>query len=149
MTNPRKAFPIDMGLIPVFDPTGRPNIGHALETAVLLELERRGAQTSYVRTAGGFEVDFLARYPSGGRDLFQVCANLDAPATREREIRALLEAGKEHSDATLNLVSLTPETPPDLPNSVVWHSASMWLLGEHKEPPKPRRSRAQPASRKK
>jgi uncharacterized protein len=41
MVNPRKAYPVDPGPIPVFDRTGRSNIGHALETAVLIELERR------------------------------------------------------------------------------------------------------------
>lgn len=29
MVNPRKAYPIDMGLIPVFDPTGRATLGQA------------------------------------------------------------------------------------------------------------------------
>ncbi len=43
MVNPRKAYPVDPGLIPVFDRTGRANLGHAPETAVLLELERRAA----------------------------------------------------------------------------------------------------------
>src|SRR5690242_3980784 len=52
-----------MGLIPVFDPIGRRNVGHALETAVLLELERRGAQRSYMRTAD-------ASYKSGGNQHF-------------------------------------------------------------------------------
>jgi len=42
MVHPRKAYPIDTGLIPVFDRSGKANLGHALETAVLLELERRG-----------------------------------------------------------------------------------------------------------
>ena len=51
MANPRKAFPIDPGLIPVFDRSGRANLGHALETAVALELLRRGAEITYVRTA--------------------------------------------------------------------------------------------------
>ena len=41
MVNPRKAYPVDSGLIAVFDGTGRANLGHALETAVLIELERR------------------------------------------------------------------------------------------------------------
>ncbi len=41
MVNPRKAYPVDSGLIPVFDRSGRANTGHALETAVLIELERR------------------------------------------------------------------------------------------------------------
>ena len=41
MANPRKAYPIDPGLIAVFDRSGRANVGHALETAVALELDRR------------------------------------------------------------------------------------------------------------
>lgn len=41
LVNPRKAYPVDPGLIPVFDNVGRANTGHALETVVLLELERR------------------------------------------------------------------------------------------------------------
>ena len=49
------------GLIPVFDRTGRANLGHALETAVLLELERRGCDVIYVRTPERYDVDFLAR----------------------------------------------------------------------------------------
>ena len=58
--NPRKAYPVDAGLIPVFDRTGRSNVGHALETAVLIELKRRGVETTYLRTKEGYEVDFVA-----------------------------------------------------------------------------------------
>ena len=54
MVNPRKVYPVDPGLIPVFDRTGRANPGHALETAVLLELERRGHEVTYVRTPKGY-----------------------------------------------------------------------------------------------
>jgi len=43
----------------VFDRTGRANIGHALETAVLIELEPRRPETTYVRTHDGYEADFL------------------------------------------------------------------------------------------
>ena len=42
MVNPRKVYPVDPGLIPVFDRAPRANEGHALETVVALELERRG-----------------------------------------------------------------------------------------------------------
>jgi uncharacterized protein len=133
MVNPRKAYPIDMGLIPVFDPTGRGNLGHALENAVLLELERRGAQRSYVRTAEGFEVDFLVRYFEGAEELIQVCADLDEATTRERELRALLAAGHERPDARLRLISLEPEAPRDLPVGVLWQSASDWLLNVQSE----------------
>ncbi len=128
MVNPRKVYPVDPGLIPVFDRTGRANIGHALETCVELELERRGAEIFYVRTHTGFEVDFLARYPGRPPELIQVCADLEAPAAREREVRALLEARKEFRDASLHLITLGPESVPELPAGVSLHPAFAWLL---------------------
>jgi predicted AAA+ superfamily ATPase len=128
MVNPRKIYPIDPGLIPVFDRSGRANLGHALETCVLLELERQGAEVAYVRTAQGFEVDFLARFPDGRQALIQVCADLADPAARDRELRALNEAASEHQRATRHLISLDPEPPTRLPAGVRWHPASAWLL---------------------
>ena len=130
MVNPRKAYPIDPGLIPLFDRAGRENLGHALETCVMLELERRGADLGYVRTAEGFEVDFLARYADGSEELLQVCADLDAPATRERELRALEAAKREHRGAAMRVISLAPEPPRELPRGVKFSAASGWLLGE-------------------
>jgi predicted AAA+ superfamily ATPase len=41
-SNPRRLLPADPGFISAFDTSGRSNLGHALETAVLIELERRG-----------------------------------------------------------------------------------------------------------
>lgn len=129
MVNPRKVYPVDPGLIPLYEQSGRPNIGHALETAVMLELERRGAEVSYVRTLKGLEVDFLARYPDGKSDLIQVCAGADQPETLEREVRALLDAAGEHRKAALHLVGLNAEPPKGLPKSIQWQPASEWLLG--------------------
>jgi predicted AAA+ superfamily ATPase len=134
MVNPRKVYPIDPGLIPIFDHAGRAHVGHALETCVALELERRGAEIAYVRTAGGYEVDFLARYPDGRQELIQVCADLDAPATRDREMRALMEAADGYPKATLHLIGLQPETPRDLPPCVTAHSTVAWLLADLTSP---------------
>ena len=130
MVNPRKAYPVDPGLIPLFDRAGRENVGHALETCVMLELERRGADLGYVRTAEGFEVDFLARDADGREELLQVCADLEGPATRERELRALLAARREHRGAAMRVISLAPEPPSGLPRGVRFSAASEWLLGE-------------------
>lgn len=120
MVNPRKAYPIDPGLIPVFDVTGRVNLGHALETAVLIELERRRLAVRYVRTPGGREVDFLARHPDGSRELIQVCADPTAPGTLDRELTALAEAGRLHAGATKRLLTATKAAvPPVLPPDVI------------------------------
>ncbi|MCC6212397.1 MAG: ATP-binding protein [Burkholderiales bacterium] len=128
MVNPRKVYPIDPGLIPLFDRAAKANLGHALETCVLLELDRRGAETGYVRTAHGHEVDFLARYPAGKEELIQVCASLDDPATRERETRALLEAARQYPRAGLHLVSLDIPAAHDIPAKITVHAACDWLL---------------------
>ena len=112
MVNPRKAYPVDPGLIPVFDPSARANVGHALETAVLVELERRGMSVAYVRTPEGHEVDFLARRPGGEPELIQVCADATSAKAAERELRALEEAGKLVPDATKRLLTLTRDSVP-------------------------------------
>ncbi|MBL9167620.1 MAG: ATP-binding protein [Verrucomicrobiales bacterium] len=93
-------------MIRAFDASGRSNVGHALETAVLLELERRGAEVGYVKTGSGLEVDFLARHPASGEELIQVCADLSNQDTQERELRALTEAGGHHRNAVQRLLVL-------------------------------------------
>ncbi len=129
MVNPRKAYPVDPGLIPVFDRTGRANLGHALETAVLIELERRRAEVSYVKTAEGHEVDFLARYPSGEQELIQVCADASAAETAGRELRALAEAGRAFPRAARRLLTLLQEgVPRDTPAGIVAQPAYVWML---------------------
>jgi predicted AAA+ superfamily ATPase len=105
-SNPRKLYPADPGLIKAFDTSGRSNLGHALETAVLNELERRGADVGYVKAGAGLEVDFLARWPAGGEELIQVCADLSSPETRARELRALTAAAQDHPRATRRLLAL-------------------------------------------
>lgn len=98
-SNPRKMYPADPGLIKAFDASGRSHIGHALETAVLNELERRGAEVGYIKTREGYEVDFLARHPAAGEELIQVCADLSSAETRDRELRALASAALGHAHA--------------------------------------------------
>lgn len=128
MVNPRKAYPVDPGLIPVFDRTGGPNLGHTLETAVRAELERRGALVSYVRTREGYEVDFLTRPPAGGASLIQVCADLGDAVTREREMRGLLAAAGEHPGAGLEVITMSLEGARDAPQGVVVRQAAEWFL---------------------
>ena len=128
-SNPRKVYPLDPGLIDAFDSSGRTNVGHALETAVLNELERRKAQVGYVKSAEGYEVDFHVRYPAGGEELLQVCADLSAPATLEREMRALAQTRAAYPQATPRLLVLNRDqalidTAPD----VVVQPAYEWLL---------------------
>ncbi len=131
MTLPRKVYPIDPGLLPLYELEGRSNLGHALETVVLLELLRQGAEVGYLRTGDGFEVDFHARFPDGRRELIQVCADLSDSATRLRELRALREALEEPSGsgAQARVISLDRLQPSgEWPETVAWSNAVAWLL---------------------
>ena len=136
MVNPRKAYPIDPGLIPVFDRSGKTNLGHALETAVPLQLDRRGAEVAYVRSGSGgrgsaqsdWEVDFLARFPDGRTHLIQVCADLHDPGTRAREYRALECAGEEFREASRGIITLASELISDKPSGVQILPAIDWFL---------------------
>ena len=128
MVNPRRAYPIDAGLIPVFDRSGKANAGHALEACVLLELMRRGSDVAWVRTSDGFEVDFLARHGDGTNELIQVCLAAEGAATETREVRALQGVLKTHRGAKATVVTLRPESFPQSPPGIEIVSAAAWLL---------------------
>ena len=128
--NPRKVYPVDTGLIALFDRSGKANTGHALETVVWHELQRRGFEPSYVRTAAGLEVDFSVRSPAGDEALIQVCAELDDPATLAREVRALQDAAAASPQASLHLIVLDVPSGLQLPAGVQLNRAADWLLGQ-------------------
>jgi predicted AAA+ superfamily ATPase len=127
--NPRKAYPGDTALIPVFDRSGKANPGHTLETAVFIELQRRRAEVAYVKTAKGFEVDFLAHLADGTEELIQVCAAVDDPATLTREVRALQDATTEHPRARQLILTLESRLPfPAVPSPIQILPAWQWML---------------------
>ena len=131
MVNPRKAYPVDPGLIPLFRAHRPLPRGHALETAVLLELERRGWEVSYVKTSQDWAVDFLAERAGERPLLIQACLESEGDETWERELRALQAAAKAHRRARAFLVSLDAVPPArPLPRGIAWAPASRWLLAE-------------------
>ena len=130
-SNPRKIYPADPGLIHAFDASGRANTGRALETAVFNELQRRGADVAYVKTAEGFEVDFLAAHRDGRRELLQVCADPSTADARERELRVLADAAKTQSKLPASLLVLTQEQVIALAGSGLRvMPAYEWMLAE-------------------
>ena len=128
--NPRKVYPADPALIAVFDRSGKPNTGHALETAVFIELQRRHSEIAYVKTANGYEVDFLARHADGSQDLIQVCSSVDDLDTLAREVRALEDASTEHPQARRLILTGESRLPfPAVPDFIQILPAWQWMLG--------------------
>jgi predicted AAA+ superfamily ATPase len=86
---PKKIFCIDTGLVNAVGFGFSPNTGKLLENLIFLALRRKTKDIYYFASPGGYEVDF---YLPEKRQVIQVTQNLDHPATREREIRALQHA---------------------------------------------------------
>ncbi|MFI0347621.1 MAG: ATP-binding protein [Chthoniobacterales bacterium] len=127
--NLRKIYPADTGFISVFDRSEKSNIGHALENAVFVELQRRNADVTYVNNSTGTEVDFLARYDNNTEELTQVCASLDSPETLQREIRALEDAHKIYPHARQLILTLESKMPfPSVPKKIQIMPAWQWML---------------------
>lgn len=134
--NPRKVYPADPALIPVFDRSGKPITGHALESVVFIELQRRRADVAYVKTTGGFQVDFLTRHPDRSEELIQVCASVEDPATLAREVRALEDAATEHPQACLLILTLESRVPfPVVPDSITILPVWEWMLSRPTDKP--------------
>lgn len=130
--NPRKVYPVDHGLIPVFDRSGKANTGHALETTVLIELERRHYQVAYVKTPRGKEVDFAARTRDAQVVYIQVCADLNSDEVCQREIEPLNEMLAAKPGAKGWLLTLTTTdvavAQKHAPAGVTVKPAWEWLL---------------------
>jgi hypothetical protein len=98
---------------------------------VALVRERRGFEMGYVRTAQGYEVDFLASMPGEPPLLVQVCTDVADSETYDREVRALTAASEEHRSALALLITLESTPPsPSLPAPLQRRGAADWLLGE-------------------
>lgn len=107
-SNPRKIYPIDPGLAVAYATRAAPGFGALLETAICVELRRRGIVPRYVRTTRGHEVDF-AFERAKHEELLQACLSLSEPDTRERELRALTEAMTELRISNASIVTLNED----------------------------------------
>jgi predicted AAA+ superfamily ATPase len=115
-TNPRKLYAIDPGLAGAMSQVTATDVGARLENAIFLELRRRHGrllqgQVSYYLTASGREVDFVVGdvFEQRAGRLVQACAHLSEPQTREREVRALVEAMDETGLDHAEIVTLREE----------------------------------------
>jgi predicted AAA+ superfamily ATPase len=126
LVNPRKIYVVDPGLAAAMYGGGAINTGAQLECFVYLELRRRlGMLTpgavAYYRTKSGFEVDFAVDpvVPGQPMRLIQACTSLEAPATRDRELRAVGEAMLETGCRRATVVTLSDRESVELPTGIV------------------------------
>ena len=129
MVNPRKIYAIDPGLVKACSRSIRSDWGHLLENFVFLELRRSTDMIEYYITKKGREVDFLVTDRTGQRSLIQVSSDMIGHDTRERELRALLEAMKECDLKQGTIVTLNQEeTIETEAGHIQILPASLWAL---------------------
>ena len=97
-----------------------------MENAAFLALRRKTHEIYYVTTPGGYEVDF---YLPSSHQLIQVAQSIDQTATREREIRALLDA-KRSLDISSGLILTDSNANSAIENgfTITIRSLAEWLL---------------------
>ncbi len=104
----RKAYCVDNGFISAKGFSPSPNRGKLLENAVAIELKKAelsgGCKLFYWKSPQQEEVDFVVRRGLRVEELIQACYDPSGRA-KEREIRALLRAGKELSCKNLAVIT--------------------------------------------
>lgn len=103
--NPSKMFCVDTGLSNSVSFRFSRNSGRLLENVIFLELRRRGAELYYWKSSKGREVDFVIRRGLNIVKAVQVSQSLTDEKTRERELRALLDAREELEAEHLTVIT--------------------------------------------
>lgn len=107
--SPRKVYVVDNGFILAKALQHSPNHGKLMENLVFTELVKRGYQTNrtlfYYKTRNDREIDFVLKDGLKVTELVQVCYELTSDDVVEREVKALVEAGKELKVAKLSVLT--------------------------------------------
>lgn len=125
---PKKVYCIDTGLANAVGFGFSPNTGKLLENLIYLTLRRETKDIHYFSSPGGYEVDF---YLPQKQQLIQVTQNLDHPAVRDREFRALQDAIQiVKVQSALILADASEDTFEINGIPVEIRSAAEWLVNE-------------------
>lgn len=110
----KKIYIIDNGFLSYKNLFSSPNSGVYFENLVFTELLKKGFQTNsnlfYYKTKTNKEIDFAIKGNQAGiTKLIQVCFNTTDEKTKEREIRALIEASNELHCDDLRIITMHEE----------------------------------------
>jgi hypothetical protein len=123
---PKKIYGIDLGLLNAVGFQFSPNKGKLLENLVYLALRRQSKEIYYYVSPDNYEVDF---YLPESRQLIQVTQQMNNPATRAREFRAM-EAALSHLKVEQALILSETNEERQIVNGVPVEVRSIaeWLL---------------------
>jgi predicted AAA+ superfamily ATPase len=135
----KKAYCYDNGLITAKAFQASPNYGKLFENCVAIHLKRKEIEghlnVYYWRNQQGEEVDFVIKKGLKVVELIQACYSLDDERTRNREIRALLLAGKELKCKKLTILTPREEKEEErewfgIKGKISYTPVSKWMLDQ-------------------
>lgn len=133
--SPRKAYSIDTGLANAVGFRFSQDSGRVAENAVAIELRRKCAldpnlEAYYWKNPQHEEVDFVIKEGPKVRQLIQVCWDVGGYGTKEREVRALLKAGRELKCSNLLVITEDYEAEERVKGKkITYKPIGKWLLG--------------------
>jgi len=105
----KKTYVVDNGFVTAKAVQHSPNTGKLMENLVFTELVKKGNQPGrelfYYKTRNDREIDFVLKNGYQVVELIQVCYDIKNPDVEEREVKALVEAGKELSITGLTVLT--------------------------------------------
>ena len=107
----KKIYCMDNGFIQAKAFKTSPDFGRLYENLVAIELKKRELDKKiniyYWKNIQQEEVDFVIKESTKVKQLIQVCFDVKAPETKNREVRALIKAGEELKCS--NLLAITSD----------------------------------------
>ena len=107
--SPKKTYVVDNGFVTAKAVQHSPNTGKLMENLVFMELVKRGNQPNrelfYYKTRNDREIDFVLKDGYKVVELLQVSYDLTSKDVEEREVKALVEAGKELDVRNLSVLT--------------------------------------------
>ena len=105
---PKKVYTTDNGFLSLYPSIFSSNIGKLMENVVAVELQRRGwdpGKTLFYFYGGDFEVDFLLKKEREVVRLMQVSYISSKNDIEQREVKALIRAGKKFHCSDLQVIT--------------------------------------------
>jgi predicted AAA+ superfamily ATPase len=133
----RKTYIADLGFYHNKGFRLTPNKGSIYENIVAIELDRRAHHKNmelyYWQNPKQYEVDFVVKQGLEIKQLIQVCCDLSDENTKNREMRALLHAGKELGCKNLLIICEDREWEEEIEwfgirNKIKFQALWKWLL---------------------
>lgn len=129
----KKTYVVDNGFVTAKAVQHSPNTGKLMENLVFAELVKKGNQPGhelfYYKTRNDREIDFVLKKGYQVTELIQVCYDMTDPDVEQREVKALVEAGKELNVSKLTVLTWNEKRVVEKDNlTIQFRPFWEWLL---------------------